>query len=473
MSQNVVEADKPWSIEQHAIEPIPNADRHGSPAELFRLWVGANVNYVVLITGSLAIVQGLSLAESISAIVIGNLLGCATVGFASIMGPKTGTAGIVATRTSFGQLGAFLPIFISTLAAIGWFSINSVIATESLFNLFGLIGLPHTMWVSGIALLVVLVAEILIAIYGHATIIAAEKYGAIVLVLLFLVFALIVVPKIDFAAVAAAHKPAKFATWLLVTGLMFSYPLSWTNFASDYSRYLPASTSWRSIALAAATGQFVSLVFCEVIGVFFAMALGGALTDPVADLPKVLPNWYMPPFLLAIIVGSIAANVPNGYTAGLGLLALRLPMGRITSMLLIAVLTLAFRIFTLLYGHAIDLYEQWLGYILIWTGPWISIVVLDYFMRGGNYSPRDLMTWGGGRYWYSGGILWGGVIAFILGLGASLLFSNSDLYASPLMTRFFGGTDLSFEAGMLVSGALYYLLAGRATVAVAVLEDPA
>jgi len=458
-----VDADKPWSIERHAIDPIPTADRHGSPGELFRLWVGANVNYVVLITGSLAIVQGLSLQESISAIVIGNLLGCAMVGFSSIMGPKTGTAGIVTTRTSFGQLGAILPIFISTLAAVGWFSINSVIATESLANLFGLMGLPQTSVVSGAALLVVLAAEILIAIYGHATIIAAEKYGAIVLVLLFLVFAVLVIPHIDFAAAGAASAthPAKFATWLLVTGLIFSYPLSWTNFASDYSRYLPEPTSWRSIAMAAGGGQFVSLVFCEVIGVLFAMALGGALTDPVADLPKVLPGWYLAPFLLAIIVGSIAANVPNGYTASLGLLALRLPMGRIASMFLIAALTLAFRIFTLFYGHAIDLYEQWLGYILIWTGPWIAIVVLDYFMRSGRYSHPDLMKWGSGRYWYSGGVLWAGVVAFVLGLAASVLFSNSDLFHSPLMTGLLGGTDLSFEAGMLVAGVIYYLTSRR------------
>ena len=215
MPQHVVESDKPWSIEQHAIEPIPHADRHGSPGELFRLWVGANVNYVVLITGSLAIVQGLSFQESIWAVVIGNLLGCATVGFASIMGPKTGTAGIVTTRTSFGQLGAVLPIVISTLAAIGWFSINSVIATEGLAKLFAMIGLPQTTFVSAAALGVVLVAEILIAIFGHATIIAAEKWGAFALVLLFLVFALLVTPKIDFAASAAAHPPAKFATWLI------------------------------------------------------------------------------------------------------------------------------------------------------------------------------------------------------------------------------------------------------------------
>jgi NCS1 family nucleobase:cation symporter-1 len=456
-----VDADKPWSIETHAIDPIPTPDRHGSPGELFRLWVGANVNYVVLITGSLAIVQGLSLQQSIAAIVIGNLLGCAMVGFSSIMGPKTGTAGIVTSRVSFGQLGAVLPIFISTLAAIGWFSINSVVATDSLAKLFGMMGLPQTSWVSAIALLLVLAAEILIAIYGHATIIATEKYSAIVLVLLFLVFAVLVTPRIDFAAAAAAAHPVNFATWLLVTGLIFSYPLSWTNFASDYSRYLPESTSWRRIALAAGAGQFVSLVFCEIIGVLFALALGGALTDPVADLPKVLPSWYLAPFLLAIIVGSIAANVPNGYTAGLGLLALRLPVGRIASLFLIAMLTLAFRIFTLLYGHAIDLYEQWLGYILIWTGPWIAIVVLDYFMRSGRYSQGDLMRWRGGRYWYSGGILWAGVAAFILGLVASLGFSNSDLYHSPLMTKRLGGTDLSFEAGMLVAGVVYYLMSRR------------
>src|SRR5271163_3745553 len=220
MSKLTVEADQPWSIERHAIEPIPASDRHGSPVELFRLWIGANVNYLVLITGALAIVQGLSLWGSITAILVGNALGCAVVGLASIMGPKTGTAGIITSRTSFGQLGAVLPIIISTLAAIGWFSINSVIATESLAKLMTMVGLPHSSWVPAVAMLLVLAAEILIAIYGHATI------------------------------TAAAPHEAGFAAWLLVTGLIFSYPLSWTNFASDYSRYLPQATSWRRIAWA-------------------------------------------------------------------------------------------------------------------------------------------------------------------------------------------------------------------------------
>jgi nucleobase:cation symporter-1, NCS1 family len=457
--QQTVVADQPWSIELHAIEPIPINDRHGSPIELFRLWIGANVNYLVLITGALAVVQGLSLWGSIAAIIVGNLLGCAVVGLASIMGPKTGTAGIITSRTSFGQFGAIVPIFISTIAAIGWFSINSVIATESLAKLMNLLGLPQSWLVSSVAMLLVLACEILVAIYGHATIIAAEKYVSSALLLLFLGFFALIWRHVDLSTTGAATHQGGFATWLLVTGLIFSYPLSWTNFASDYSRYLPASTSWRRIALAAGGGQFVALVFCEVIGVVFALALGGVLTDPVADLPKLLPYWYLLPFLLAVILGSIATNVPNGYTAGLGLLALRLPIGRVASMLLIAAATLGFRVFTLFYGHAIDLYERWLGYIVIWTGPWISIVVLDYFMRDGRYLSDDLMQWRTSAYWYRGGIRWAGMIAFVAGLGASLLFSNSDLYASPLMIRMFGGTDLSFEVGMLVAGSFYFVLA--------------
>lgn len=458
---SVVAADRPWSIETHAIEPIPAADRHGSPSELFRLWIGANVNYLVLITGALAIVQGLSLWGSITAILVGNALGCAVVGLASIMGPKTGTAGIITSRTSFGQLGAVVPIVISTLAAIGWFSINSVIATESLAKLMNMVGLPDSSWVAAVAMLLVLTAEILIAIYGHATIIAAEKFVSLALIILFLGFFAVILPRIDLHAAAAAGQKAGFATWLLVTGLIFSYPLSWTNFASDYSRYLPEATSWRRIAWAAGGGQFVALVFCELLGVAFALALGGALTDPVADLPKILPDWYLVPFLLAAVLGSVATNVPNGYTAGLGLLALRLPIGRVASLSLIAVMTLIFRAFTLYYGHNLDLYQRWLGYVLIWTGPWISIVVVDHFSRGGRYSGQDLMKWGGGRYWYRGGVRWQGMVAFAAGLAASVLFSNSDLYASPLMTGPFGGTDLSFEAGMLVSGTLYFVLTRR------------
>ncbi len=208
MAPAAVVADQPWSIERHAIEPIPAADRHGSPLELFRLWIGANVNYLVLVTGALAIVQGLTPWQAVTAILAGNVLGCAVVGLASIMGPKTGTAGIVTSRTSFGQLGAVLPIVISTVAAVGWFSINSVVATESLAKLMNLAGLPPSPLVAGIAMLAVLAAEILVAIYGHATIIAAEKYVSLALIILFLGFLLLILPQIHGTSLPAGSRRA-------------------------------------------------------------------------------------------------------------------------------------------------------------------------------------------------------------------------------------------------------------------------
>lgn len=458
----VVEADKAWSIERHALEPIPLSDRHGSPMELFRMWIGANVNYVVLLTGAIAVNKGLGLWGSLSAILVGNLLGCLVLGLSSIMGSKTGSSGVVTSRTSFGQMGAILPILISTISALGWFSINSVIATDSLAQLFVGAGLPDSPALPWISLLIVLCAEILLAIYGHATIIAVEKYLAVILVVMFAGVAIIVLPQIDWAVAMTGRSPqtASFGTWLIVMGLIFSYPISWTNFASDYSRYLHPGTSWWSITKAAGGGQFVSLVFCELVGVFFAIAIGTVLSEnPVADLPKILPLWYLTPFLIAIIIGSIAANVPNGYTAGLGLLGLRLPLGRVNSLLVIAAATLVFRVVTLLYGEFLGLYQQWLDYINFWTCPWIAVVVVDYFLRKGSYSGPDLMRWGGGKYWYQGGVFWPGLTAFFVGLVLSFAFANSEVYASPLMVRYFGGTDLSFEVGLLSSAIIYYALA--------------
>jgi len=458
----VVEADKAWSIEQHAIEPIPAADRHGTPIELFRLWIGANINYVVVVTGSLIYARGLSFAQCLGAILIGNVLGCTVLGLCSIMGPKTGSAGIVASRSSFGQRGALLPMAISLVSALSWFSIQSVVATqglEELLKIWGFAG-SATIWV---ALAVVLAAEILLALFGHATIIAAEKWIAVVLAVLFAGLAWFVIPHVpDLRVPGLTQGAAPFTTWLVGVGIVLSYPIGWANFASDYSRYFPAAMSWKKIAWCAGGGQFVALVFCQLIGVLFAIALKGALgDDPVSQLRLFLPTWFMVPLLFAIILGGVAANVPNGYTAALGMLALRVPITRAQSLGVIAAFTLVVRIITVYYGQFYEVYQQFLAYLVFWTTPWAAIVVTDYFMRRGRYDARDLMRWGGGEYWYRNGCAWPGILAFVAGTAASVACSYSPSYESPLARTLFGGADLSFEVGLAVPALIYWSLARR------------
>jgi len=95
---HAVKSDKVGGIEQHGIDPIPISDRHGSPFELFKLWVGANVNYVVIVTGAFALSVGVTFVQAVTAILLGNLIGCLMVGLTSIQGPKTGASGMMTSR---------------------------------------------------------------------------------------------------------------------------------------------------------------------------------------------------------------------------------------------------------------------------------------------------------------------------------------------------------------------------------------
>lgn len=460
MGSAAVKADKVGTIEQHGIDPIPISDRHGSPFELFKLWVGANVNYVVIVTGAFALSVGVTFIQSVIAIVVGNLVGCLMVGLTSIQGPRTGTSGMMTSRVCFGQLGSVLPKIVNVVSALSWFSINSIVATQALQKLFNLAGYSahSAVWV---ALALVLAGEILVAVYGHATIIAAEGFIAVVLAALFFGLAYFVVPHVPMQQLMSFNNQhGSFSAWLVALGIIVSYPIGWTNFASDYSRYFPPTMSWKKIALSAGLGQFLSLSLCEIIGVVFAIAVGGNLgNNPVSQLGHFLPTWFMVPLLIAVIFGGIAANVPNGYTASLGLLALRLPMTRLVSLSVIALFTVCVRVAVVYYGAFFDVYQNFLNYMVFWTGPWATIVIVDYFMRGGNYNSVDMMKWGSGRYWYRSGIFWPGVIAFLIGIIMSLVFSNSATYASPFMTNVLGSGDLSFEAGIVSAALLYWSLA--------------
>ncbi|MBB5374516.1 cytosine permease [Acidocella aromatica] len=455
-----IKADKVGAVERHGIDPIPIADRHGSSFELFKLWVGANVNYVVIVTGAFALSVGVTFSQAVMAIVIGNLIGCLMVGLTSIQGPRTGTSGMMTSRACFGQLGSVLPKIVNVISALSWFSINSIVATQALEELFNLAGFGghDAVWV---ALTLVLSAELIVAIYGHATIIAAEGLIAVVLAALFVGLAFFVVPHVPMQQLLAFNNhQGTFGAWLVALGVVVSYPIGWTNFASDYSRYFPSGMSWKKIALSAGLGQFVSLTLCEVIGVVFAIAIGGNLgNDPVSQLGHFLPTWFMIPLLIAVIFGGVAANVPNGYTASLGLLALRLPMTRLVSLAVIAVFTIGVRVAVVYYGTFFDVYQNFLNYMVFWTGPWAAIVIVDYFLRNGNYNSVDMMKWGAGRYWYQNGVFWPGVIAFAMGIIMSLAFSNSSTYASPLMANLLGWGDLSFEAGIISAGLVYWALA--------------
>jgi NCS1 family nucleobase:cation symporter-1 len=166
------------------------------------------------------------------------------------------------------------------------------------------------------------------------------------------------------------------------------------------------------------------------------------------------------PLLVAVIWGATANNVLNLYTAGLGLLALRIVVPRWVAVCLVGAIATVLTFIAVFIHDFTSLYAEWLSLTIILLAPWAAIILVDYFVRKGVYSVQGLHTWGKGPYWYSAGINWPALGVYLVGVLAALSVANSTLWTSPL-TKFVGGADLSLFAGLLVTGALYYALASR------------
>lgn len=466
------EIDKFGKIENNDLIPIAAKHRHGDPKDLFTMWIGSNTNYVVMITGTLLISLGLGFWNAVLILLIGNILGGIILGVMSLTGPRTGSSGIVTSRTSFGQLGAFVPIVINTIMVFGWFLVNTVIATLGLAQIFVKLGMLDNYTIKYISLVIVVGGEIILALYGHATILKFEKWLSYILGAAFLIFFVFLIPKMNWSFTAEVVKNSSTTSlgiWLLGLAAIIAYGVSWANFASDYSRYLPANSNKKRIVLFAGLGQFLSLTLVEFIGVMFGIiakcSLGGISDNPVSQVQSLVPGWFFYIFMLVVVIGCMATNVPNGYTAQLSILALRIPITRIKSTIVICIAVLIMGVVSINFGQFYSLFQNFLSYDAFWTCPWMGIIIVDFILRKGNYSSEDLMKWGeDGKYWYRNGILWSGIIAFVVGIASSFLFMNSGLYAGPISTQFLGGGDLSDFIGFIVGSVVFYLLARNSNI---------
>jgi purine-cytosine permease-like protein len=197
----------------------------------------------------------------------------------------------------------------------------------------------------------------------------------------------------------------------------------------------------------------------NVLGCFIGALLATLvdMNDPLANIPAILPVWYLVLFLAAVLWGTVANNVLNLYTAGLGLLALRVRAPRWIAVLGVGIGASVLTYIAIFIYNFMSLYAQWLILTLAFLSPWVAILLVDFWLRRGEYYVYGLHTWGTGEYWYNNGINWRALGIYLLGIIAALAFSNSTIWASPLAIDYLGGADLSLFIGFLLTGSLYYL----------------
>jgi len=442
MSQTNSGSAKATTIETNDIAPIPAGERHGKAWHLFTVWSSPNLEFATIFIGFLAvIVFGLNVWQAIAAVIVGNSLAAITHGVLSTWGPKTGLPQMVLGRSAFGKLGNIIPAGLSTLVAgIGWFAVNS---TSGAFALQALTNLSIE-----VSLLIVVVAQILVAFVGHNLIQKFERYAFYYLVVVFGIAAAIVLSQGNYT-VAADKSAFNLIGFTLTAAAAYGYTAGWTAFASDYTRYLPANTNSRQLGLAAGLGNWFATTLLMSVGAV-AWTVASPDGNPTSNFTGLLHNDFLAALvLLGIAVGSIGANVLNVYSGAMSFLAVGIKLGfktRRAIMVALAGIIGSITAYAAIKGDFVGGFEGFLLVVSYWVAPWIAVVLTDWLVRGRKHS-TDLEGKGENA---------AGVIAFVVATVFSIWgFANQVAYTGPLSA---GLGDITPLVGFVVAAALYAVL---------------
>src|SRR5262249_39628282 len=284
-------------------EFIPLGDRHGKPYQQFWTWVSPNMEFATIFVGIIGVwFFGLSFWMATLAIVLGTGLGSVSMGALAARGPKYGAPQMVWSRIGFGFMGNVLPAGLNAIVAgVGWFAVNSVSGAFALNALLG--------WSKPLCLVIIVVAQIAVAFFGHNFVHIFERWSFPFLVVVFIIASVVILSK----AHPAAHVASVPGGFLITLGAAFGYAAGWNPYASDYTRYLAPDSDRRAAGLWAGLGVFLSCVALEVVGAAAATVtnLDKFADNPTAGFTSHLPTGIADVTLLAIALGAICANALN------------------------------------------------------------------------------------------------------------------------------------------------------------------
>ncbi|WP_280262025.1 purine-cytosine permease family protein [Nocardia wallacei] len=443
-------------VEQRGIDHIPDSERRGTVRQLGLMWSGVILNVQVVVYGTLLVALGLNLWQAVAAIVIGAAT-WVIAGLASLPGPAAGTTTFAVSRAPFGRNGMRPIAFCNWLQQIGYEVMDLVLLVLAGSALLDMAGVQVGTGTKVILLVVFSVAQSVLPSLGHAAITRALHLLVAPFAALFLVMAWLTADKLQLSG----GQPAGWAAFLGGTALACSASgLGWSPNATDFSRYLPRSTSRSRIVAAVTLGGAVPQALLMLLGVGVALLTSDA-SDPISGLPSVYPGWFLAPYLVLVIAQMISLNAIDLYSSGVTLQAIGIRIGRWQAVVLDGVICAIIGAVVVFSADFNTVVSNFLLFMIAWFAPWVAIFVVDYLLRRGRYD-RDSLGTTGGRYRRPRGVHLPGVAAQAAGTLAALCWIDTSVFTGPL-AHLCGGADLSVPAGLLVGGTVYYL-AARTTV---------
>lgn len=449
-------------VVEHQLLPVPDEARTSTAAAQFWIWAGANLAPINWVLGALGIGLGLSLADTVTVLVAGNFIGMAAFGFFVLMGQRTGVSQMVLSRAAFGRRGAYLPAAIQGLIATGWCAVNTWIILDLITALFAKLGFSGGTGLKVVVALLVMAAQVLIAAFGFRTIAAFERWTVPVTLAVVIAMSVIAWTRTgvhwNWSGDHLRGTARLSAMSTVMTAIGVGWGITWFAYASDYSRFVPRTMSRRKLFVASVLGQFVPVVWLGVLGA--TLATVSQKVDPGQLVVGAFGGLAIP-LILLVIHGPIATNILNMYSCSLCAQTLDWNVDRRKLTYGVGVLATVFTIFLIFQQNFANALDGWLGGMVTWVAPWAAVTLIHYwFVARERIDVAALFD--PPRSGRITDFEWPALVAFVAGIAATWAFS----YGVPAFlqgpgARALGDVDLSWLAGAVASGLVYYVAEAR------------
>ncbi|MFE1950062.1 purine-cytosine permease family protein [Streptomyces sp. NPDC059524] len=438
-----------WRPEARGIAPVPEEHRYGGAGRLFTVWFAPNLTMSGVFTGTVGIALGLDFATALAAVVLGTVLGAVPTAYLGTWGSRTGAGQLPLARLAFGR-GVVVPGALQWLSSIAWDALIGLFGGDALARLCG--------WPFWLGALVMMGAQGLLGAFGYEAIHRLQKWMTAVLAVAFCALALRLADAgVTPASHGAAQGADRIGAFVLTTTIALSLSVSWAPYASDFSRYLPRTTSPSRMFWCTLAGITVSFTAVEALGLWGA----SVFTDQTAQgVDTLLGGGVVGSLgLLAVALAALCSNAMNDYSGSLALQVVGVRLPRPLGAALAALLGFPL----VLWMHAADTAARFQN-VLLFVGYWIpgfvAVVLVDWLARhrARRGAPVDLAA----EESRPQPVL-PALIAFAGSFAATVPFMDTALYVGPVAEALHGA-DLGYYVAFVVALVLYVpvRLRGRA-----------
>ncbi|OAX40640.1 hypothetical protein K503DRAFT_714213 [Rhizopogon vinicolor AM-OR11-026] len=451
-----------YGIETHGIAPVPAEERLETRwYQMFFVWFSANMNILTFSTGTVGpAFFALGVRDSITIIVIIDLVFCLLPAFFAVFGPKLGTRAMVQARFSWGYFGAIIPTVLNVFSMQGFLILNCIVGGQTLASLSS--HLDDTL-----GIVIISIISLAVTFCGYRIIHWYESIAWIPNVIAFITMLAVGYPQLR-ENQSAPVSPATPAEVISFASILASSILSWCPMTPDYGVYHSPAASSTRIFIYTYLAFFTASVTAHTLGAAFAATApnvpawnaGFDNSSSVGGLlySVLLPAGAFGKLLTALVALSIpSACAPTMYTFSTSFMAVatwfaavpRWVYILISEGILIPVAIIGAKKFYTTFVDILDI----IGY---WSSVFSAIILTEHVLfRKASFSEDQYPI----ATWNSYILLPNGipaVVAFVCACGALVPFMSQAWYVGPVAKQ--GSGDVGVYVGFVV-GAITYALA--------------